>query len=561
MATLTLKLNEYIELNAKASLGCYLSADELRHDDVYFTPQNAVATGKIYTSQIPKGATIKSTKLTYRRTNTSTGNDHKYYINLTISNAGLGDLPEDNSKIKQWLEANQNSDGSYKDLPLRFSVGITSFPHTRKAGDDPGLIIDYVATRKVTFSDVTITIEYTPAYNPTIASPTINNFIVKDISKITEYQEIAILTEASGEVRDDTESTEKIISSNYNANENYNCIYKNKGSLTFSANASVPSEQSVTTITYDLVLTAGDANKTIIYENKGNSSSNFTIDQEIFNNLAEINGADVSIDSIKCWPCDFEYVAYDIGNNGTAIKGTFYLLEDYNQPKINKFLVERINYELNPDNNSYEPKITNDGIWLATTLNIAVSKMPLKIIKSSNNLVINNYNTWSFSIKAVDEETGQVIHTNSIEYTTEWEKSINQDITLLSGAQTNSSGSIPTYSFEYDASKTYIITLTVEDNISTIMNTIDVLPAEGYFSIEVEGVAVGTRAHTGSADSPTFDVDFPSYYNKPVELSENAPASFKGVIFLAAGITYGTENPAQVYGTNAQEGQIYFKLI
>ena len=38
MATLTLKLNEYIKLNAKASLGCYLSADELRHDDVYFTP-------------------------------------------------------------------------------------------------------------------------------------------------------------------------------------------------------------------------------------------------------------------------------------------------------------------------------------------------------------------------------------------------------------------------------------------------------------------------------------------------------------------------------------------
>ena len=160
---------------------------------------------------------------------------------MTISNAGLGDLPEDNSKIKQWLEANQNSDGSYKDLPLRFSVGITSFPHTRKAGDDPGLIINYAATRTVTFSDVTITIEYTPAYNSTIASPTINNFIVKDISKITEYQEIAILTEASGEVRDDTESTEKIISSNYNVNENYNCIYKNKGSLTFSADASVPS--------------------------------------------------------------------------------------------------------------------------------------------------------------------------------------------------------------------------------------------------------------------------------------------------------------------------------
>lgn len=91
--------------------------------------------------------------------------------------------------------------------------------------------------------------------------------------------------------------------------------------------------------------------------------------------------------------------------------------------------------------------------------------------------------------------------------------------------------------------QSHLITVTLEDTLSSVSYTVTVPKAGGLFNIEKGGVAVGQRS-TGTAAAPKFEVNYPAHFKKGV-FFEDPDGGWKDLTLTSAFEAWGTSDLPQ----------------
>lgn len=517
------------------------------------------------TSKIPQGATIESINFIKNPIHAGNhgGSDSCYIEDEKDGSISL--QTEANSTILKWLNEHQYNDGTYPNLTLKVVLSISSsVPSHTHASLYGSTTVSGSRSSTYNSNNTYLEITYIPPIDPTQPSPKIINFILKDTFKLEskseseiDYQKMAYLNEVSGKVNENGGGK-----TSKEAEIGINCFYQNYSNLEFSV-AEAISYQPNASITYELKIVKSISDLPVVYEKTSNESSSFLIPKNIFSSenfsdaLPYIDGNGTVI--FNFLPYTFYYTVYDSFNNGTRITGTIFLIKDYFPPDVSQLLVER--FEIVPvienDNIIYKEQITPNGEFLTTTLSCKISKIPYIILEDN----AFDYNFLSYRIKWVNNDTGEEgeipysLNKENPNWITIEEESLSflNDNNLLSGEKINNS-----YENSYSATNSFTITFSVKDVCTIITRSFIVQPAFSYLNIELNGISIGERHSSGTEKNPTFDINLPTTVKKDISFEKSIAT--KSLIFLKDGITYGEEEPSNVF-QDAIEGQIYFRLL